>query len=539
MKYGILSFLLTIFATIAYSQAGTLTVTNVESKVGSGLTEIEYTFTGIVQEYDISVEVSFDGGDNYITIPATDLTGDLSNVAPGIHLLTWDGNAQFPDTYSETTIIRINATPILYTLTLSAEPATGGLPDGDGEYQENQEIPIETSTNDGYGFISWTGDTDGLDNADATETTLTMPAQDVTLTADFELITYNITYHPDDGENHEDNPVDFTVYDLPIILEDPSRAGYTFEGWFDNAEFTGDEVTEIAETGDVELWAKFYIITYTITYNLDGGDNDAGNPAEFTIEDLPINIEDAAKEAYIFEGWFTNDGFSGNAVTQITETGDVELWAEFETDYCFGVSAPNGFGIVSSSGNCWLDRNLGADRVAQSSTDEQAYGDLYQWGRLTDGHQNRNSGTRSEQSAEDVPGHGDFILTPLSEDIKDWRLPQNNDLWQGEDGTNNPCPDGFRLPTKTEIAAELNSWDSGNAAGAFGSRLKLPASGSRNSTDGDLSGEGNSGTLWSSTIKTLYGYHHLSTVLYYNGNNAFTSSSNRAGGASVRCVYDN
>ena len=36
----------------------------------------------------------------------------------------------------------------------------------------------------------------------------------------------------------------------------------------------------------------------------------------------------------------------------------------------------------------------------------------------------------------------------------DWRTPQNNNLWQGVSGTNNPCPAGFRLPTETELETE-------------------------------------------------------------------------------------
>ena len=42
-----------------------------------------------------------------------------------------------------------------------------------------------------------------------------------------------------------------------------------------------------------------------------------------------------------------------------------------------------------------MDRNLGAGRVAQSSDDALAYGDLYQWGRATEGHQVRVSDTIS------------------------------------------------------------------------------------------------------------------------------------------------
>ena len=85
----------------------------------------------------------------------------------------------------------------------------------------------------------------------------------------------------------------------------------------------------------------------------------------------------------------------------------------------------------------WLDRNLGATQVATSSTDADAYGDLYQWGRGTDGHEKRDSETTETLSSTDQPGHGDFILAP--DDPFDWRDPQNDNLWQGVDGINNPA----------------------------------------------------------------------------------------------------
>jgi hypothetical protein len=40
-----------------------------------------------------------------------------------------------------------------------------------------------------------------------------------------------------------------------------------------------------------------------------------------------------------------------------------------------------------TTGKTWMDRNLGASQVANSSTDAASYGDLYQWGRRADGHQ--------------------------------------------------------------------------------------------------------------------------------------------------------
>jgi hypothetical protein len=43
--------------------------------------------------------------------------------------------------------------------------------------------------------------------------------------------------------------------------------------------------------------------------------------------------------------------------------------------------------VTSTTGKIWMDRNLGASRVATSVSDTLAYGDLYQWGRGTDGHE--------------------------------------------------------------------------------------------------------------------------------------------------------
>lgn len=128
--------------------------------------------------------------------------------------------------------------------------------------------------------------------------------------------------------------------------------------------------------------------------------------------------------------------------------------------------------MVTSSGKCWLDRNLGATQVATSSTDVNAYGDLFQWGRGADGHQKRTSGTTSSLSSTDVPGHAYFIT--LS---SDWRSPQNDNLWQGYNGINNPCPSGYRVPNESDWLSEKASWSSQNASGAFASSLKSPAAG--------------------------------------------------------------
>ena len=184
-----------------------------------------------------------------------------------------------------------------------------------------------------------------------------------------------------------------------------------------------------------------------------------------------------------------------------------------------------------STGKTWMDRNLGASQVATSSTDAAAYGDLYQWGRRSDGHQCRNSTTTSTLSSVDQPAHGNFILAPNTP--YDWRSPQNGNLWQGVNGVNNPCPSGYRLPTETELNAERLSWGTSNAAGAFASALKLPVAGYRYGSNGSLSGVGTYGYYWSSTVSGT-GSHGL----YFSSSNAYMQDYVRAGGFSVRCLKD-
>ncbi len=196
--------------------------------------------------------------------------------------------------------------------------------------------------------------------------------------------------------------------------------------------------------------------------------------------------------------------------------------------------------VVSTTGKTWMDRNLGATRAATSSTDAQSYGSLYQWGRGSDGHQcvNRYAGdgvttssTNGNNSSTDTPGHGDFITEGSSP--YDWRSPQNNNLWQGVNGINNPCPSGYRLPTEAELNAERAIFPTQNASGAYNSVLKLPVAGIRNGSNGSLLVVGTNGLYWSSTVS---GTSALS--LRFDSSSALMITDRRANGGSVRCLKD-
>jgi hypothetical protein len=187
--------------------------------------------------------------------------------------------------------------------------------------------------------------------------------------------------------------------------------------------------------------------------------------------------------------------------------------------------------VQSNTGRCWLDRNLGATQVATALNDANAFGDLFQWGRLDDGHQTRTTTTTGTLSNTDVPGHALFIVAPNSPN--DWRAGQNNDLWQGVSGINNPCPAGFRVPTEAELTAERNSWSPLSGTGGFNSPLKWTAGGTRDLGTATLSGVGSSGYYWTSTVNSLN-----ASNMDINSGSANFYANRRSRGMSVRCIRD-
>ena len=185
--------------------------------------------------------------------------------------------------------------------------------------------------------------------------------------------------------------------------------------------------------------------------------------------------------------------------------------------------------VLSPTGKVWMDKNLGATQVATSSTDAASYGDLYQWGRKTDGHESRTSATAAGPVASGSEG---ATFRTVAAVPFDWLSAQDSNRWYGESSANDPCPAGYRVPSDYEWQAERNTWATKNTAGAF-TALKLPAAGYRNFINGVLDNVGSDGYYWSSTV-----FGTFARTLYFNSSNAYMLSNTRAYGFSVRCIKD-
>lgn len=141
---------------------------------------------------------------------------------------------------------------------------------------------------------------------------------------------FAINYVLNDGVNNPDNPAGYNILTLPLEILAPTKEAYRFLGWYDNAEFNGDPITEIATgtTGDVTLYAKWELVIYSIVYELNGGTNAETNPDTYNIENLPLTLADPTKAGYTFLGWY-------NGETKVTEvpagtTGEFKVEAKWQ-----------------------------------------------------------------------------------------------------------------------------------------------------------------------------------------------------------------
>ena len=287
-------------------------------------------------------------------------------------------------------------------------------------------------------------------------------------------------------------------------------------------------VTNVKTSGTLTAGA----VTYPNVHNTIAGQvltTNAAGVASFTTPaaELPSS-GNTAGDMLFWDGAAWVKVSAGSNGQNLTFYNGAPIWVGALSYSYAGATAYANTVLNPKTGKIWMDRNLGATRVAMSSTDAASYGDLYQWGRGTDGHQIRTSLTTPTQSSLDQPGNVNFILGP--DTPYDWRSGQNANLWQGINGVNNPCPSGYRLPTDLELAAELASWSSSDPAGAFASPLKLPVAG-RRFHFGPLYPENTTGFYWSSTVSGS-----LSRVLIFSSGYTTMSTNERANGGAVRCI---
>ena len=142
-------------------------------------------------------------------------------------------------------------------------------------------ITAPTLTREGYTFKGWDK-----------EIPETMPADNITVKAQWEINQYTIAFDTNGGS--EITPITQDYGTKITAPDNPTRKGYTFKGW-------DKEIPETMPAGNITVKAQWEINQYTITFDTNGGSEIAPITQDYGTEiTAPDN---PTRKGYTFKGW--------------------------------------------------------------------------------------------------------------------------------------------------------------------------------------------------------------------------------------------
>lgn len=189
------------------------------------------------------------------------------------------------------------------------------------EFGNTVEEPASPSK-ENYTFEGWFTDSECTTPYD-----FSSPVEsDLDLYAKWNIITFTVTFHSNGGSKVDSQEVESggTVLD-PI---EPARDAYKFLGWFTDSELTNKYDFRTPVVADLDLFAKWEIKTFTITFDSNGGSAVDSQTVDYgnTVA-APSN---PTKENYTFGGWFTDDTFARAYDFDMPVTRDITLIAKWD-----------------------------------------------------------------------------------------------------------------------------------------------------------------------------------------------------------------
>ena len=227
-------------------------------------------------------------------------------------------------------VVKGDATTIEYTITYELDG--GQISDAPTKYDGTEEIILPIPTKEGYEFKGWyttlefSGDIIAkVNKGESGNKIFYAKWEEIETTTKYTIIFEFNGGQADNIPNKYDGTEEVT---LPTPIFD----GYIFKGWFENSEFTGLAVEKImvGTTGDKMYYAKWEVIEYTISYEVNGGQMETVT-TKYNVESPTIVLPIPTKEGYEFKGWFENNAFTGAIVEKVAAgtTGDKMYYAKW------------------------------------------------------------------------------------------------------------------------------------------------------------------------------------------------------------------
>ncbi len=169
-----------------------------------------------------------------------------------------------------------------YLISYNLDGGQNGIGNPGSYTADSPTITLSAPTKKGYVFIGWTSEDMGISAPTSTVKIPKGSTGDKTFNAHWDIVTYNILYVLNGGVNSIENPTTYNITSGEILLDDPTRDGYTFDGWQEGA------VIEEYSAGDLTFTAVWTAIQYNI--NIFDGVNNEPKIVHYTIESEPVVV---------------------------------------------------------------------------------------------------------------------------------------------------------------------------------------------------------------------------------------------------------
>ena len=284
------------------------------------------------KKYDITYEL--DGGENDSKNPKSysveSSTITLENpTKAGYRFEGWYSNNQYSKRVTE---IKSGSTGdkalfakwgvIKYDIAFDGNGSTSGSMNIQSDCKHGSDYSLSQNVfqRTGYTFAGWNTRADGSGRTYGDKSVVRnltdSDGDTITLYAQWTLDEYSITYNLNEGVNSNENPTTYTITTETISLKNPTRTGYTFEGWYNDANFT-EKVTSIktGSSGNQILYAKWSVSKYSIAFNGNGATS-GSMPTQSNYNygsSYTLNANVFQRTGYTFNGWNTKADGSGTA----------------------------------------------------------------------------------------------------------------------------------------------------------------------------------------------------------------------------------
>ncbi len=179
----------------------------------------------------------------------------------------------------------------------------------------------KTTSRTGYTFAGWFTDED-LTSAFADGTQITA---DTTLYAKWTINEYTVTFNANGGSAVTEQKVEYNATASEPF--DPTKTGYTFAGWYADAELTTAFDFATPVTADTTLYAKWTINEYTVTFNANGGSEVEEQKVEYNA--VASEPTDPTKTGYTFAGWYSDEELTTAYDFATPVTANTTLYAKW------------------------------------------------------------------------------------------------------------------------------------------------------------------------------------------------------------------